>query len=51
MASIFEFPKPPDVCDPTGCAPDYLSVHGAFSADARRWGPAVLNFLRRAGVK
>lgn len=49
MASIFEYPKP---CPNLPCTDaEYQSVHVGFTNDTGRWGPAVLDFLRRNGVK
>lgn len=48
MASIFEYPKP-DI-DPSTGELDFQSVHVGFARDTARWGPAVLDFLKRNGV-
>ncbi|MDQ3010029.1 MAG: hypothetical protein M3X11_04925 [Acidobacteriota bacterium] len=49
MASIFEYPKP-DI-DPSTGELDFQSVHVGFARDTARWGPTVLDFLKRNGVE
>lgn len=52
MASIYEYPKPPDLNpDPDVEELDYQSVHTGFASDTARWGPAVLDFIKRYGVE
>jgi hypothetical protein len=52
MASIYEYPKPPDLNpDPDVEELDYDSVHKGFASDTARWGTAVLDFIKRYGVE
>lgn len=49
MAAIYEYSKPGLV--PNTDELDYQSVHAGFAKDPSRWGPAVLDFLKRNGVE
>jgi dienelactone hydrolase len=51
MASIFEHKKP-DTCTNSPCTDDdYETVHATFPTETDIWGPSVLDFLKRHGVK
>lgn len=50
--AIFDYPKSPSLIpvDSTGKR-DYQAVHSGFSRHTEIWGPPVLEFLQRNGVK
>jgi hypothetical protein len=49
MAAVYSYPKP--CLDPNCTVIDYQKAHAGFAHDADLWGPAVLDFLQRNGVK